>query len=85
LSVRQTEDLVARFQTRSQSPAAERPSRRTTLESDAHLSELQNQLQQRLGTKVQLRYRHGKGTVQIQFFNDDDLHRILQILGVNLD
>jgi hypothetical protein len=34
---------------------------------------------------VQLRYRQGKGTVEIKFFNDDDLERILKLVGVNLD
>jgi ParB family chromosome partitioning protein len=42
-------------------------------------------LQERLGTKVDVRYRQGKGALQIHFFNDDDLQRVLEILGVKLD
>jgi len=42
-------------------------------------------LQERLGTKVALRYRQGKGAVQIHFYSDDDLERVLEIVGVKLD
>ena len=40
------------------------------------------QLRQRLGTKVQLRYAQGKGALEIAFFSDGELERILEILGV---
>ena len=39
----------------------------------------------RVGTKVELRYRQGKGALRVHFFNDDDLQRILEILGVKLE
>ena len=35
-----------------------------------------------MGTKVELRYRQGRGVLNIHFFNDDDLERVLGILGV---
>ena len=35
--------------------------------------------------KVTLRYRKGKGSVDIKFFNDEDLQRILETLGVEAD
>jgi ParB family chromosome partitioning protein len=47
--------------------------------------DLQNKLQERLGTKVLLRYRKGVGAVEIRFFTDDDLERLLALLGVNAD
>jgi len=46
---------------------------------------LENRLRERFGTKVRLRYAQGKGSVEIAFFNDDDLERILQIVGVRVD
>ena len=33
-------------------------------------------MRERLGAKVQLRYRQGKGSVEVRFFTDDDLDRI---------
>ena len=46
---------------------------------------LKAKLQERLGTKVTLRYRKGKGSVDIKFFNNEDLQRILETLGVEAD
>jgi hypothetical protein len=32
-----------------------------------------------------LKYAKGKGAVEISFFSDDELQRVLEILGVNAD
>jgi len=42
-------------------------------------------MRERLGTKVSLRYRKGKGSVDIKFFNDEDLQRILDAFGIQAD
>ena len=84
LNVRQTEVLVARLQAREAGPAT-RPGSLTPLTHDAHVASLENKLRERLGTKVRLRYAHGKGGLEISFFSDDELERILQILGVSAD
>jgi ParB family chromosome partitioning protein len=84
LNVRQTEDLVARLQARA-AGAVGKTAVTVPLTQAAHLSALEGRLRERLGTKVQLRYRQGKGTMEISFFNDDDLERILQIVGVQTD
>ena len=55
------------------------------LAKDSHVLDLEGRLQERLGTKVDLRYRQGKGALAVHFFNDEDLQRILDILGVKLD
>jgi len=83
LNVRQTERIVARAQLRE----GERPGRKpaTALAGDAHVLEIENRLRERFGTKVNLRYHQGKGSVEILFFNDEDLERVLQIAGVNVD
>ena len=49
----------------------------------AHLANLENKLRERLGTKVHLRYAQGKGALEIVFFSDAELERILQIVGVS--
>jgi ParB family chromosome partitioning protein len=83
LSVRQTEALVARLaERRARAPhQAAGPGELR----DAHVADLENRLQQRFATKVSLRYRQGKGAVEIRFFTDDDLERILEIAGVAVD
>jgi ParB family chromosome partitioning protein len=77
LNVRQTEALIARLNARE--PKAPTGSPRSP---DAHVASLENQLRERLGTKVHLRYAEGKGALEIAFFSDAELERILQILGV---
>jgi ParB family chromosome partitioning protein len=83
INVRQTEKVVARLQLRS----GERPGKRPAQPSsgDAHVAEIENRLRERFGTKVTLRYHQGKGLVEILFFSDSDLERILQIAGVKAD
>jgi ParB family transcriptional regulator, chromosome partitioning protein len=86
LSVRETEQLVNARNAQKNAHAnngalAKRPS----FAPDVHISALQGQLQERFGTKVLVRYRKGKGAVEIRFFNDDDLDRILEVLGVKMD
>ncbi len=84
LNVRQTEELVARLQARAAgATSASNPP--APLAASAHVANLENSLRQRLGTKVRLRYAQGKGAVEINFFSDAELERILQILGVNPD
>ena len=86
LNVRQTEDLVARLQQSStQAPAKAASGSKPAVPRDVHVASLETKLQERFGTKVALRYRKGKGAVEIRFFNDDDLDRILQIAGVKVD
>ena len=62
-----------------------KPGPPTPLTRDAHVASLENQLRERLGTKVHLRYAQGKGALEIAFFSDAELERILQILGVSPD
>ena len=52
---------------------------------DPHLVSLEAKVRERFGTKVQLRYRQGKGSLEIKFFNDKDLERILGVIGVKAD
>jgi ParB family chromosome partitioning protein len=83
LNVRQTEEMVAGWQhlatqTRKDRDVKSRP-------VDPHVRQLQDKLREALGTKVTLRYRNSKGMLQIRFFSDEDLERVLSILGVNLD
>jgi ParB family chromosome partitioning protein len=82
LNVRQTEELVAQFQNGKivSNKSSAQPAIR-----DANVADLENKLRERFGTKVQLRYRQGKGSLDIRFFSDDDLERVLKIIGVSAD
>ncbi len=82
LNVRQTEALVSRLQAR-ETVTLEKANPLVAPAKDTHVASLENQLRERLGTKVHLRYAQGKGALEIAFFSDAELERILQILGVD--
>jgi ParB family transcriptional regulator, chromosome partitioning protein len=84
LNVRQTEALVTQLQAR-QSATFTKAVPPAPPVKDTHVANLENQLRERLGTKVSLRYAQGKGALEIAFFSDAELERVLQILGVNAD
>jgi ParB family transcriptional regulator, chromosome partitioning protein len=84
LNVRQTEGLVARLQTRSSRKPAQ-PEAVAAPAGDPHVADLETRLREMFATKVQLRYAQGKGAVEISFFSDAELERILQLLGIKPD
>jgi len=82
LNVRQTEGLVAKLQSRDSHKLAIKPETVSAPGADPHVADLEARLREVFATKVQLHYAEGRGTVEISFFSDDELERILQILGV---
>lgn len=79
LSVRQTEELIDKLQGESTGKTSTQHSPQTR---EVHVTSLENRLKEKLGTKVSLTYREGKGALTIKYFSDDDLERILKILDV---
>jgi ParB family chromosome partitioning protein len=85
LNVRQTEGLVAKLQTRGPKVSSDNAKTPAIVPIDSNLARLEEKLREKFGTKVHLKYAHGKGAVEISFFSDDELQRVLEILGVNAD
>lgn len=86
LSVRQTEDLVARLgQAGMRQPGAASAARDAAGPRDVHVVALESRLQERMGTKVNLRYRQGRGAIEIRFHSEDGLSRLLELLGVETE
>jgi ParB family chromosome partitioning protein len=81
-SVRQVEDYVSRYQGGSGETRAGGPRGAAPAVRDANVEQLENRLRERLGTRVTLRYRKGKGSLDIRFFSDEELERVLALLGV---
>ena len=74
-SVREAE--TAARQSRGASAGTSPPARK-----DPHLEEVEARLRRAFGTKVEVvPGRGGKGIVSIEFYDDDDLNRILDVLG----
>jgi ParB family transcriptional regulator, chromosome partitioning protein len=85
LNVRQTEGLLAKLHKRGSRQSAVRPETVAAPAGDPHVAALEDRLREVFATRVQLHYAEGKGSVEISFFTDKELERILQILGVNPD
>ncbi|NTU97432.1 MAG: ParB/RepB/Spo0J family partition protein [Chlorobiaceae bacterium] len=77
LSVRQTEALVNRmFRDQPKHLPA------SAADRSSHIVQLESRLRDRLATKVRiLEKKGGKGEIHIQYFSDDDLERLLDIMN----
>jgi ParB family chromosome partitioning protein len=85
LNVRQTEGLVAKLQSRGSRVTAAKPETVAVPVGDPHIADVESKLREVFATKVQLHYAQGKGAVEITFYSDAELDRILQLLGVKHD
>ena len=75
LSVRETEQMIRKLKS-----APPKPAKRPPNEVDRHLSMLAEDLSRYYGTKVTIQRQKKSGTVAIEFYNDDDLDRLLRLL-----
>ncbi len=82
LSVRQTEELVRRLtDDRQNKAAANHKSQKTTPKPEIILS-FEGKLRTALGTKVSInRKQSGRGRIDIEFYSDDDLVRIMELMA----
>ena len=85
LNVRQTEGVVSKLQKRGTRRTPPQPETVAAPVGDPHVADLEAKLREVFATKVQLHYDQGKGSVEISFFSEEDLERILQILGVSAE
>jgi ParB family transcriptional regulator, chromosome partitioning protein len=79
-TVRATERLVAR-QLGTTRPRRKRQAAATTVTS-ATIDDLQNRLQEHLGTRVTLHHGDKRGRIEIEYYGNDDLQRVLSVLGL---
>ena len=71
LSVRGTEEAVGKKKTDIS---------KKRLIKDHHISSIEEELQQILATKVKITYRKGRGKINIEYYSDTDLDRILGLI-----
>jgi ParB family chromosome partitioning protein len=76
LSVRQTEELVY--------GKKEKSKKRRLKRSPSKFLEIENGLKQFFGTKVNVLQGKNKGKIEIEFYSDEDLSRILELLHITL-
>lgn len=75
LSVRETEAYVKSL---SQPPRKKTEQNRDVAE---YITSLENDISRKVGTKIKIRHGKGKGKIEIQYYSNEDLERILDILS----
>ncbi|MCB2205330.1 ParB/RepB/Spo0J family partition protein [bacterium] len=80
LSVRKVEELVNSIY-RKPTPPTPQPKRKSGAKTTPHLEELSHKLRPIYGTRVNITVgKDGKGSIAFEFYNEDDLERILELL-----
>lgn len=80
LTVRSAEQLAKELL----NPKKSSSSKKNSQETDAVIKQIQNTLRDRFGTKVKLTHTAKKGKIELAYYGNDDLQRILDLLGVEL-
>lgn len=78
-SVRSTERLVARQLGIGRSRRKPRGAEQTR---STAIADLQDRLQHQLGTHVKIHHGEKRGTIEIEYYGDDDLQRVVTALGL---
>ena len=80
LTVRAAEKLARDFA----NPKKSTPSQTTTREADAVIQQIQSTLRERFATEVKVMHKPKKGKIELTYYGNDDLQRILDLLGIQL-
>ena len=84
LSARQCEELAKRL-AESSEVLTEEPSQPQKTEASIYIREAAEKLQNILGTQVQIKTGRKKSKVEIEFYSEEDLERILGLIGERRD
>lgn len=74
LSVRQVEEMIKAYLHNVPRETKEKPKK------DVFLSQIEEKLRDTFATSVQIKRGKGKGKIEIEFFTDEDLERIMEII-----
>lgn len=88
-NVRATERFVQNYnQEATQNPnksAPKKSSATDNTQSSAQLNHIQNKLREQFATHVNLVHTPKKGRIELEYYGDEDLQRLLDLLGLQLD
>jgi len=80
LTVRAAEKLARNLA----KPKKETPKQSSTREADAVIEQIQNTLRERFATEVKVSHKPKKGKIELTYYGNDDLQRLLDLLGIQL-
>lgn len=86
-NVRATERFVKDYNRRADADDAgtSRPKISTPRAKSPHMAEVEEQLRRQFATRVNLIQNAKGGRIELEFFSDDDLQRILELIGFQMD
>jgi ParB family chromosome partitioning protein len=85
LTVRATEKLAQGFSADSTVMKDGTSKVAATREVDVHVRAITNRLREHLATHVAIQHGPKKGKIEIEYYGDDDLQRLLELIGLNAE
>ncbi|WP_226997978.1 ParB/RepB/Spo0J family partition protein [Pediococcus damnosus] len=82
LTVRQLENLVNRL---NEQQVSKKKALTNTHKESPYVREIEEQLQEKFGTKAVIDQKNKGGKIEINYVSNDDLNRILNLLNISLD
>jgi ParB family transcriptional regulator, chromosome partitioning protein len=82
LTVRATEKLAQSFLNSDSAPSGEPKKSVVARELDIHVRALTNRLREHFATHVAIQHSSKKGKIEIEYYGDDDLQRLIELLGL---
>ncbi|MEM6915351.1 MAG: ParB/RepB/Spo0J family partition protein [Verrucomicrobiota bacterium] len=84
LNVRETEKLVSE---QINGKTTSKPAKRSKVspQAEAYLRQIQDELRSRYSTNIAIQHSDKKGKIEIEYYGNEDLSRILELMGIKLD
>jgi ParB family chromosome partitioning protein len=82
LTVRAAEKLAQSFLAGNTTSADGKKTAPAPRETDIHIRAITNRLREAFATHVAVHHTPKKGRIEIEYYGDDDLQRILELLGL---
>ncbi len=83
LTVRAAEKLAQSFLNGDSSESGEPKKAAATREVDIQVRAITNRLREHLATHVSIQHSAKKGKIEIEYYGDDDLQRLIELLGLS--
>ena len=82
LTVRATEKLAQTFLNDTHQESSDVKKAPAAREIDIHVRAITNRLREHLATHVAIQHSAKKGKIEIEYYGDDDLQRLLELIGL---
>lgn len=84
LNVRDTEKLVTE-QINGKTSTKKPKKSKMSPQAEAYIRQIQDQLRSRLSTNVAIHHGDKRGKIEIEYYGNEDLGRVLELMGISVD